>query len=204
MYPVTVIAGDERTHMSFIKYYWKNCWYLAIVFCILGLLIFYMTVIPANAVIASGTFEIPHKAVGGIQIEKGEQQSAKKKLPPVVAAIRNPSPNVGLTIESADGKELVCVGTFKVVHYCHCTLCTNGTGITASGEPVQEGMVAADWNVLPMNTVIYIKQGDALVPKVVKDRGGAINGNKIDIYVPSHEQAIQLGTYYADIYVAAG
>jgi 3D (Asp-Asp-Asp) domain-containing protein len=65
-------------------------------------------------------------------------------------------------------------------------------------------MIAADWRVLPKGTKVYLKRGDTLIEKVVEDRGGAINGNVIDVYVPSHQEALQRGVYYTDLYVDPG
>ena len=36
----------------------------------------------------------------------------------------------------------------------------------------------------------------------VEDRGGAIKGNKIDVYFSSHSKALQWGVRYCDVYVA--
>jgi 3D (Asp-Asp-Asp) domain-containing protein len=51
-------------------------------------------------------------------------------------------------------------------------------------------MVAADWKVLPQGTRILIEgHGEA----VVEDAGGGIKGNRIDIYMDKHEEAVQFG-----------
>ena len=36
---------------------------------------------------------------------------------------------------------------------------------------------------------------------VVEDRGGAIHGNRIDIYLNSHQEALQWGVRYVDVEV---
>ena len=38
----------------------------------------------------------------------------------------------------------------------------------------------------------------------VEDRGGAINGNHIDIFFNTHSEALQFGTKYADVYLYDG
>lgn len=55
-------------------------------------------------------------------------------------------------------------------------------GRTASGERVRSGIIAADPRVLPLGTVVHIQ---GMGTFVVKDTGGAIKGNKIDIWMPS-------------------
>ena len=34
-----------------------------------------------------------------------------------------------------------------------------------------------------------------------EDCGGAIKGNRIDVYVNSHQRALELGVNYADVYL---
>lgn len=65
-----------------------------------------------------------------------------------------------------------------------------GYGITASGKRVRVGMVAADWRVLPQGTRLTIP---GYGPAVVEDKGGAIKGNRIDVYLPTHKAALAWG-----------
>ena len=65
-----------------------------------------------------------------------------------------------------------------------------GYGITASGEPVRLGIVAADPKVLPLHSLIYV---EGIGKLEVKDTGSAIKGNKLDLYLPSHKSAVQWG-----------
>lgn len=73
-----------------------------------------------------------------------------------------------------------------------------GYGFTASGEYVQRGIVAADMKVLPMNSLIFI---EGLGKFEVKDTGGAIRGSRLDLYVPSHEEALQWGRQTRKVYI---
>lgn len=63
-------------------------------------------------------------------------------------------------------------------------------GRTASGEYVRQGIIAADPKRLPLGTVVTIKGRGQYV---VKDTGGLIKGNIIDIWMPSCRDAIQFG-----------
>lgn len=72
-------------------------------------------------------------------------------------------------------------------------------GITASGTTVKEGQtIAADWNLLPPGTTVYI---EGIGERVVEDTGGLIKGNAIDVYVPDVETALQSGRHMADVYM---
>lgn len=55
-------------------------------------------------------------------------------------------------------------------------------GRTASGEMVRSGIIAADRRILPLGTVVHIQ---GMGTFVVKDTGGAIKGNRIDIWMGS-------------------
>lgn len=58
---------------------------------------------------------------------------------------------------------------------------------TASGaEAVQGVTIAADWSIYPPGTVLFV---EGLGEMVVQDRGGAIQGQKIDVYFESHDDA---------------
>src|SRR5690606_36883168 len=61
--------------------------------------------------------------------------------------------------------------------------------LTASGTTVRHGVVAVDRNVIPLGTKLYISgYRSPLLPKggfvaVAEDTGGAIKGNRIDIFI---------------------
>ena len=171
-----------------MKNYWKRFGAIVIALSIITLAFFYTAIIPASAVVPSGTVAAVPKLLGGVEISRGEQATAIDLSVP-----RNEA-----------GERLRLVGDFRVTHYCACTICTYGTGITATGKQVAVGMVAADWKVLPPHTVVYVKRGDSIRKFVVEDRGGAIGGNKLDIYVPTHGEAIHAGVFTAEVYVDPG
>lgn len=91
--------------------------------------------------------------------------------------------------------------------YCPCEKCCgkwaknrpNGVVYTASGEVAQEGVtVAADWGVYPAGTVLYI---EGMGEYIVQDVGGAVNGNQIDVYFDTHEEAVNFGKQTAFVEV---
>ena len=63
-------------------------------------------------------------------------------------------------------------------------------GMTASGTQARHGTIAADTTVLPFGTVIEIP---GYGYGRVEDRGGAIKGNRLDLWFPSHQAALQWG-----------
>ena len=63
-------------------------------------------------------------------------------------------------------------------------------GRTASGMMARVGVVAVDTNVIPFHTRLYI-EGYGFA--VAGDRGGAIRGERIDLFFDTREEAIQFG-----------
>lgn len=83
------------------------------------------------------------------------------------------------------------VGTFTVTHYCACPKCCGKSdGITATGTKATEGRtIAVDPEVIPLGSQVEI-DGHMYI---AEDVGGAIKGNKIDIYCNSHSEAVSRG-----------
>ena len=90
------------------------------------------------------------------------------------------------------------LGEFVISHYCSCeTCCNKSDGITASGTKATAGRtIAADPDVLPMGSVVII-DGHTYT---VEDVGGAIKGKRIDIFMDSHEEALQAGVRTAEVF----
>lgn len=86
----------------------------------------------------------------------------------------------------------------EVTAYCHCAKCCgkHAHGITASGKDVSYNggaFVAADTSVLPFGTKLSIPGYASEQPVEVIDRGGAIKGNHVDVYFPTHKEAMNWG-----------
>lgn len=74
-----------------------------------------------------------------------------------------------------------------------------GYGKTAMGTTVRSGVVAVDPKVIPLGTKLYIDSMDMLA--VAEDTGGAIKGNKIDIYISELSKAKKFGKRNIKVYV---
>jgi 3D (Asp-Asp-Asp) domain-containing protein len=83
------------------------------------------------------------------------------------------------------------LGNFKISAYCHCSKCCGKSdGITATGTKVQANRtIAVDPKVIPLGTKVII-DGQAYI---AEDTGGHIKGNRIDIYFPTHQEALNWG-----------
>lgn len=91
----------------------------------------------------------------------------------------------------------VSLGVYKITAYCGCAKCCGKTdGITASGTHVTAGRTIAAPPEIPFGTQIIIN-GHTYT---VEDRGGAIKGNRIDIYFETHEEAVEFGVQYIEVF----
>lgn len=92
----------------------------------------------------------------------------------------------------------------KVTGYCPCSKCCGqySDGITASGHKIQPGdtFVAADKRY-SFGTEMVIEGYNDGKPVKVLDRGGAIQGNKLDAFFHTHQQALEWGVRYIDVKV---
>lgn len=87
---------------------------------------------------------------------------------------------------------------YKVTAYCACKKCCGKTnGITASGTKATAGRTIATDSKFAFGTKLSING----TTYVVEDRGGAIKGNKIDMYFDSHAEALAWGVKYLPVKV---
>ncbi len=75
----------------------------------------------------------------------------------------------------------------------------NGKHITANGEHTQEGRTIAADSSIPFGTEIYIPE---LGKKyTVVDRGGAIYGDRLDLFMESRKEALEFGVKYLEVII---
>ena len=80
-----------------------------------------------------------------------------------------------------------------------------GYGITASGARAKRGTVAVDPRVIPLGTKLYVKSLTPGVPDygfaIAQDTGGAIKGNKIDLFMDTVWECMQFGRRPVMVYI---
>ena len=79
-----------------------------------------------------------------------------------------------------------------------------GFGITATGARVRRGIIAVDPRVIPLGTRVYIEVPGKAADygyAVASDTGGAIKGNKIDVYFESGSQVDAWGVKKVKVYI---
>ena len=104
------------------------------------------------------------------------------------------------TIKPIGGKHWRTV-TMEVTAYCPKECCCGkyADGVTASGHVIQPGdkFAAADPSI-PFGTMVEV-HGYGKVP--VLDRGGAIKGDKLDLFFETHEAALQWGRQEVEVVI---
>ena len=108
--------------------------------------------------------------------------------------------------------KLIYLGEFKLTAYCSCVKCCgqwaidrevdeNGNPIvlTASGATAQVNhTVAVDPSVLPFGSELYVPGYGFYV---AEDSGNGVEGNHLDIYFSSHDEAVNHGLAYNDVWL---
>lgn len=80
-------------------------------------------------------------------------------------------------------------------------ICGTGTGITASGRRVTPYVsCAVDTDVIPLGSTVMLEHNGEMVYLRADDTGGSIKGNRLDIAVKGHQEALSLGVKTTDIW----
>lgn len=91
----------------------------------------------------------------------------------------------------------------RVTAYCSCQKCCGKWAkfkTTASGHKINEGDVfAAADRAIPFGTEIIVPGYACNLAVQVLDRGGAIKGDRIDIYFDTHDEALEWGVRELDV-----
>ncbi|MBD5097716.1 MAG: hypothetical protein HDT40_12145 [Lachnospiraceae bacterium] len=136
-----------------------------------------------------------------VAVEQLTAQAAEPVTAIVTASVQETQQASATTYADENGTyELV--GEFTLTAYCPCTICCGqwsnpANPTTASGTTATAGRtIAADTSKFPFGTQLVIN-GQIYT---VEDVGGAITGNKIDIYFNTHQEAINFGRQSAQVY----
>jgi len=76
--------------------------------------------------------------------------------------------------------------------------------ITKSGQVARVGLIAVDPRVIPLGTRMYIESPDGSFvygTAVAADTGGAIKGNKIDLYMDTYRECVNFGRRQMMVYI---
>ena len=95
------------------------------------------------------------------------------------------------------------IGMFRIYAYCPCSKCCGkSTGITRSGTRAKQGKtIAVDPSVIPLGSTVYIQYNNKKHKYIAEDTGSGINGNKIDMFKNTHNDALQWGVKSCKVWI---
>lgn len=96
--------------------------------------------------------------------------------------------------------ERIALGEFKVTAYCTCSNCCGewSDGLTFTETVATESRtIAVDPDVIPLGSIVEING----VEYVAEDIGGAIKDKRIDIFFSNHEDALNWGVQYQEVFL---
>ncbi|MFL0569546.1 LysM peptidoglycan-binding domain-containing protein [Priestia megaterium] len=110
------------------------------------------------------------------QAQKEQQQAQAQQQQPAESS------------QQASGKSMTVEATAYTANCAGCSG-TTATGVDLKANPNQK-VIAVDPSVIPLGSKVYVEgYGEA----VAADTGGAIKGNRIDVFVPAEGDAQQFG-----------
>ena len=129
------------------------------------------------------TYEIV-KVDGKIRNKKLIKETIVKEMEPKIIAVGTKMPSRG----DVAAKEMLVTAT------AYTPYCTGCSGTTATGLNIRQNpnmkVIAVDPAVIPLGTKVYV---DGYGYAVAGDTGSAIKGNKIDILMPTKQEAYRWG-----------
>lgn len=129
---------------------------------------------------------------GGSAAAPAPAPKAPAQAPVQNQKVQAPAPKQAAPVKqetaAPEGKALTVTATAYTANCNGCSGIT-ATGINLKANPNQK-VIAVDPSVIPLGSKVYVEgYGTA----IAGDTGGAIKGNKIDVFVPSHSDAVNFG-----------
>ncbi|MEI4769745.1 LysM peptidoglycan-binding domain-containing protein [Psychrobacillus sp. FJAT-51614] len=131
---------------------------------------------------AKTTTPAPAPAPATVPTVKTAEPATTKTTAPAPATVKNSAP------AESTAKELTVTSTAYTASCEGCSGVT-ATGIDLNANPNQK-VISVDPSVIPLGSRVWVEgYGEA----IAGDTGGAIKGNKIDIFIPDKQDAINWG-----------
>ena len=96
-----------------------------------------------------------------------------------------------------NSQQIIDLGEFRLTAYCPCVKCCGkNDGVTSTGTIAEAGRtIAVDTDVIPYGSIVIIDGAEY----VAEDCGGAIKGNRIDVYFDTHQEALDFGIQHKNV-----
>ncbi|AIY04267.1 hypothetical protein Plano_0302 [Planococcus sp. PAMC 21323] len=126
--------------------------------------------------------------VKGGTAQKAEAPAPAKSTAPTPAPASAPAEKAPAQASTQAGKTMTVSATAYTAYCAGCSG-TTATGIDLRANPNQK-VIAVDPSVIPLGSKVWVEgYGEA----IAGDTGGAIKGNKIDVFIPTQSEALQWG-----------
>ena len=141
------------------------------------------------------TYKIKYKNEQEIEKTLLSERIIKEPVDKIVQIQNNVTNRSSVTTSRGNGTTQI----YKVTGYCACSKCCGkyASGYTASGTKATAGRTIATDGKFAFGTKLSING----TTYIVEDRGGAIKGNKIDLYFNTHAEALAWGVKYLPVTV---
>lgn len=189
-----VIVYDEKKYLIKVLTGWTAA-------CILMLCLILPKVVFAHQPAGSLQQEFPSNPtnIHGVPAQQVEDRSVDGPLP--LSTVSNED---AMNEPEAPSLEEWKVVRMRVTAYCPCSQCCGSfsDGITACNHQIQNGdrFVAAD-KLYAFGTEMIIPGYNKSLSVEVKDRGGAIQGDRLDVFFNTHQEALEWGVQFLDVLV---
>lgn len=155
-----------------------------------------------NASIPTGLVQVVQKGVQGMEAQRWQYIYEDGQLVEQNLIERNTMTAAVDEIVQAGSAQTVSRGgtnlRFSKVIKVVATAYTHTGNNTATGKAPYRGIVAVDTNVIPFGTKLYV-EGYGVAEAA--DRGGAIKGNRIDLFMETASEARRWGVKTVDMYI---
>ncbi|WP_026564289.1 3D domain-containing protein [Bacillus sp. UNC41MFS5] len=139
-----------------------------------------------NLLIYEGLNNTTTKVVTEEPIKQAAQAASAN---PAAQAPKESEPKVEAASTSNTSSREITVKATAYTASCEGCSGTTATGINLKANPNAK-VIAVDPNVIPLGSKVYVEgYGEA----TAGDTGGAIKGNRIDVFIPSQQDAINFG-----------
>lgn len=137
----------------------------------------------------------------GLAAYAGPAADIEKNATTETVAVETPSTpaeEAPAPVTTVDKDGMTYLGVYKATAYCNCSRCSSsGTDLTASGVlPVSRHTISANLREFGFGTKLYI---DGIVYTV--EDTGSFGPGAVDIYFDTHQQALNYGVHYVDVYL---
>ncbi|AKG03767.1 peptidoglycan-binding protein [Salimicrobium jeotgali] len=132
-------------------------------------------------------------AVGGSTAVKSESSSASNESSNTASEESNTTASSSASSDNSSSQGDV-VKQFTAEATAYTAYCAGCSGTTATGQDLRanpnQKVIAVDPNVIPLGSKVWVEgYGTA----IAGDVGGAIKGNRIDVFMPSNSDALDFG-----------